>query len=338
MTPTQPHRLLLIRMDRIGDLILTLPVDEALALDTHVKWWIPKGLSFITSSSQPPRAAREVSRKISILYFFSLLKSVRDENFDSSLVFHAPWWVSLLLYMARIPQRAGVKSQWHSFLFLNRAIRQKRSRAEHSELEYNFQLMEEAFGLTLERRPLKLKSEIGETRDSLLRKFALSPKNYSVVHPGMGGSALNWPTERYEELIRTLARTENVVITGTQNDEQYLSPLRERLQGETRVVWLDGKLSGTELVTVLANARTITAPSTGVLHLAASTGRPTLGLFSPVRVQKPRRWGPQGERVATLTPNFACPGEMRCLGAACPYYDCMKTIQTSQALEILSRL
>jgi heptosyltransferase I len=338
MTPSQTRRLLLIRMDRIGDLILTLPVDQALEPGTMVKWWIPKGLSFITENAQPFREAREVERKISIQDFFKLLKAVRAEHFDSAVVFHAPWWVSLLMWLARIPLRAGVKSQWHSFLFLNRGIRQKRSLAEVSELEYGFRLMEEALGLKLTRSSLKLKGLQSTMLDALLNKFLLHSQTYSVVHPGMGGSALNWPTERYEELVRTLAKSETVVITGTKSDESYLAPLRERLQGVAQVLWLDGKLNGVELISILENARTITAPSTGVLHLAASTDRPTLGVFSPVKVQKPRRWGPKGARVTTLMPAFPCPGEMRCLGEACPYFDCMTTIQVAQALEALSKL
>ena len=334
-------KILCVRMDRIGDLVLTLPVDEALAGD-QVKWWIPKGLGFVAEHATPRREAREVAKKVSFSEFFSLLDAVKKERFDTAIVFHAPWWIGLLIWLARIPVRAGVKSQWHSFLFFNRAIRQKRSRAEHSELEYGFQLVETALGKapgSLKRSPLRLSSAGDRVETSgLLRKIGLGEGPYFVVHPGMGGSALNWPTGHYAHLIRELARKGSVAITGTPADEAYLAPLKSELTGSAGVVWLDGRLNGRELLAVLEGAKAIVAPSTGVLHLAASLGRPTLGIFSPVRVQHPRRWGPQGPRTAVVLPETACPGEMGCLGESCRSYNCMRSIDVQDVVRRLETL
>jgi heptosyltransferase I len=332
MTPFANQRILFVRLDRIGDLVLTLPVDSAVR-GADVDWWIPEHLGFVAMLAQPPRKAREVPRKISISRFFDLVREVREVDYDAAVVFHAPWWVSLLLACARIPIRGGVRSQWHSFLFLNRTVRQKRSQAEFSELEYSYQLVEKIFGLErTKRHSLKLHGVDAAARASLLSKIRLEDRGYFVVHPGMGGSALNWPTENYATLIRELAKDSPVVITGTESDEPYLAPLRKLLGDESGVFWLDGRLGGPELITILDGARAIVAPSTGVLHLAASTGRPTLGLFSPVRVQHPKRWGPQGDRVVTLLPDVVCPGELRCLGPVCPHYDCMTLITPEQVL------
>jgi ADP-heptose:LPS heptosyltransferase len=342
-------RLLLIRLDRIGDLVLTLPVDQSLSSQWKTDWWIPQGLGFVTSGADPFRAAKELSKSITFKAFFSLFRELRRTHYDAAIVFHAPGWVSLLLWLARIPIRGGVKSQWHSFLFLNRAIRQKRSRAEMSELEYNYQLVENIFDLqigSLSRETLVLRGLEGTVGTDFFNKFKLQPFAYSVVHPGMGGSALNWPTDRYAELIERLSQNETVVITGTKGDAAYLAPLRDRLEKNSSahkasghpIVWLDGKINGPELITTLANARTITAPSTGVMHLAASTGRPTLGIFSPVRVQHPKRWGPHGNVVATLVPNVkSCPGTLSCLGEACGENPCMSRITIDQALAFLNR-
>ena len=332
MSAFQNKRLLFIRLDRIGDLVLTLPVDSAVA-GADVDWWVPQRLGFVPMLAQPRRKAREVSRQISWSGFFALVDEVRAADYDAAVVFHAPWWVSFLLLLARVPIRAGVRSQWHSYLFLNRAVRQKRSLAEFSELEYAYRLVERVFGIQHAKRlSLKLHGVEAAARASLLSQIQLDDRGYYVVHPGMGGSALNWPTAHYATLIRELAREAPVVITGTEADEPYLAPLRELLSEERNVVCLEGRLGGPELVTILDGARAIFAPSTGVLHLAASTGRPTIGLFSPVRVQHPKRWGPQGDRVVSLVPDVVCPGERKCLGAICPHYDCMVRITPEQVL------
>jgi ADP-heptose:LPS heptosyltransferase len=335
-----PQRVLFVRLDRIGDLVLTLPVDQSLE-NIKSSWWIPKGLGFVAACASPVRNAQEVDRAIDFRTFMKYFIELRRERFDAAVVFHAPWWVSLLLWLARIPIRGGVKSQWHSFLFLNRAVRQKRSRAEVSELEYNYRLLERVLGKTegsLQRGSLQLVGLDGEKRQALLEAHGLKAFEYSIVHPGMGGSALNWPTDHYLALIRALAQNEKVAITGTRADEAYLAPLRAALKDDREVVWLDNRLSGPELITALANARTITAPSTGVLHLAASTGRPTLGIFSPVRVQQPRRWGPQGMRTETLAPQVECPGALSCIGPSCAEHDCMRKIEVTSALTALTRM
>lgn len=324
MSPLHFRRALFVRLDRIGDLVLTLPTDNSLNIDT-VDWWIPRGLSFVTEHAQPPRNSREFSKSLRLREAWNLASFVRKNSYDLAVVFHAPWWAGFVLWLAGVRVRIGVRSQWHSFLFFNRGVRQKRSRAECSELEYNFRLLEEGLGLvrgTLPRSSLVMRAKTG-------RPSQAPSGAYYVVHPGMSGSALNWSTESYASLIERLDAP--VVITGTAADEAFLAPLRARLArsaaGAPNVTWLDGKLSGAELISVLQNARAVIAPSTGVMHLAASTGVPTVGIFSNVLVQRALRWGPQGPRTAVVEPPYDCPAE-----------DCMSKISVDQVLAKLREL
>jgi len=334
------EKVLLIRIDRIGDLVLSLPVEDGLRrFDPGAKfsWWITKGLGFVAEASQPERQFREVNSAFSWSQFISLWKELRRDRPKIAIVLHAPWWVSLVLFFSRIPFRIGPRSQWHQILFLNQSIRQKRSDARFHELEYNYRLVEDAFLIkagTIPRTHLVLKSRHDET----LAKLGLLRKNYIVVHPGMGGSALNWPSPHYAQLIARLAQETTVIVTGTSADEKYLSPIRKTLHEQPRIQWLNGKLSGEELICVLENARSVIAPSTGVLHLAASTGTPTIGLFSPVRVQSSVRWGPQGEKVVALSPDVQCPGEKSCLGPKCIHFDCMQRVSVSSVEDSIRQL
>jgi heptosyltransferase I len=319
-------KLLLVRLDRIGDLALTLPVDQNIPYSAQ--WWIPSGLSFVSDSAQPPRKAREIKKQFRFREFFSLWRDLRKEKIAAAVVFHAPWWIGLLLFATRIPLRAGVLSQWHSFLFFNRGIRQKRSQAECSELEYNYRLIEEALGL---QPLLRASLHLHHSAKATLGRFSLQTKTYFVVHPGMGNSALNWPEANYVQLIAKLAEKSTVAITGTPNDELHLRKIRSSFSNHPKVKILIGQLNGFELIEILENASGVFAPSTGVLHLAAATGVATVGVFSPVRVQSARRWGPQGAQTLTLTPAVDCPGVRRCLGPACPHFNCMELISPTEA-------
>ena len=318
---------LFIRMDRIGDLIFSLPCDRLVQTTHEVVWLIPENLDFICQSAKPQRSFKTLSKKPSFENFKKLFMIIKRIKPDAVIIFHAPWWVYLAAFLAGVKIRGGVLSQWHSWLFLNKALRQKRSQCEFHEMEYNFQLTEFVFDLKSDKKqwqPLELKSS-----DFTNVPFNL-PGNYFVVHPGMGGSALNWPGSHYIELIKRLAKKATVIITGTVSDEPYLKPIKEALKENPKIIWTNGKLKPHELLKLLKNSIVNIAPSTGILHLSASLGVASIGLYSPVKVHGSDRWGPMGKKTTTLTPQVDCPARFKCLGEQCPHYFCMKTLSVDQ--------
>lgn len=294
---TQSKKALLIRLDRLGDLVLTLPADEQDSLKNfQCTWYISKGLGFVPQAAQPPRHFVEWKKEFSWAQFFEFIKAVRALNPDVSIAFQSPAWVLIALFIARVPLRIGVLSRWPSFLFLNRGVRQRRSQVFFHELEYNHLLVHNGFRdiAPIQFPYLKLKAE----------KSSLSlPDSYVIVHPGMAGSALNWPREHYKKLIEKLSAHFPVVITGTAADNFILDPLKQELSGVSNIHWLNGQLSGPQLLSVLAGAKALLAPSTGVIHLSASLSTPTFGLYSPIKVESAKRWGPKGHWVKTMTPS-----------------------------------
>jgi heptosyltransferase I len=301
--------IVLVRMDKIGDLVLTIPVDQHPALHGRpVHWFISAGLGFVTAHAWPVREATEFKRSFSLREFLRMVTLLRAKKPRTIVLLHNPWWVSCAAWLAGVPERIGRRSQWHSFLFVNIPIQQKRSFSDRHESDFNFDLVEWAFNL-LGSRPtedlamvkktyLHLKPpHVGET---LMAKGLVAGK-YRVVHPGMAGSALNWPSEFFGELIERLSHETQVVITGTKMDAKYLSAI-EHVKEKPNVLWLVEGLKIPELLDVLSAAKSVTAPSTGVLHLAASLGTPAIGIYSPRKVEHPRRWGPRGARVGVLLP------------------------------------
>src|SRR5690606_25694727 len=114
------------------------------------------------------------------------------------------------LFLAGVPKRGGVLSQWHSFLFYNAKVRQKRSRAERHELDYNVELLCHVLNIPIPEHVPNLRLQASE-KENMVEKFGLQPNQFCVVHPGMGGSALNWPSEYYVNLIKYLSQKHRVV-------------------------------------------------------------------------------------------------------------------------------
>ncbi|WII73559.1 glycosyltransferase family 9 protein [Bdellovibrio sp. 22V] len=301
-------KVLLIRLDKIGDLICTMCVDQVSFLKGHdVQWVISKGLGFVPDHADPKRKYLELSKENWKESLRALRTFLHEFKPDVAVSFQAPWWVSYALWAENVPVRAGVKSQWHSFLFLNRGLRQRRSLATQHEADYNLDLLLHAFDIeedVLQEKTPVLKLEAPENI-ALLDKYGLAVKRYVVVHPGMAGSALNWPIPRYIEFIEEVAKDTQVVLTGTPADEPWLKDIKERFKDHPRVRSLQNQLKAAELFTILKNSKAVVVPSTGVAHMAASLGATVLGIYSPLRVQHPRRWAARGKDVHIFVPEVA---------------------------------
>ncbi|MGZ3723799.1 MAG: glycosyltransferase family 9 protein, partial [Bdellovibrionales bacterium] len=264
--------IVLVRMDKIGDLVLSLPVDEhPVFQSSRVHWFISSGLGWVTSQALPQRAFSEFKRGFSPFEFMKMYKWLRANQPQTIVLLHNPWWVSCAAWLAGVPERMGRQSQWHSFLFLNIPIQQKRSASDRHESDFNFDLVEWGFN----RLGVRAADNLGKIKQTFLRLVAPNPLatikahsltagEYRVVHPGMAGSALNWPSEYFVELIEKLALDLPVLITGTKMDNKYLQGIKS-VRENPRVRWLVGELKTSELLDILSQAKSVVAPSTGVL-------------------------------------------------------------------------
>jgi ADP-heptose:LPS heptosyltransferase len=291
-------KLVLIRLDKIGDLICTLPVDQVIDTNEYeITWIVQKGLGELVDLGGRRRKYFELDKKKpkqSAQQLAEILKKIQP---DIAISFQAPWWVNFEIFKARIPTRSGVKSQWHSFLFLNKGLRQKRSLAIKHEFDYNLDLVLEILNQKPSREFLFFEIPIPINQD-VLKKFNLEFQKYVVVHAGMMGSALNWKQAQYIDFInQQLQLSKKIVLTGTESDEPYLNEIKKEFSQNPQVINLQSKLNLKELIQVLAHSEFVLAPSTGVAHLAASVGAKVLALYSSVRVHHPRRWGPRGPNV-----------------------------------------
>jgi ADP-heptose:LPS heptosyltransferase len=125
-----------------------------------------------------------------------------------------------------------------------------------------------------------------------------------ALHPWASGalSALReWPQERWGRFASALARAGTLfVITGGPGDRERTAALVERLRGAgLRAQGFVGPDGFVSLVNLIGRARLVASVNTGVMHLAAILGAPTLCLNGPTNGL---RWGPVGPRVAQIAP------------------------------------
>jgi ADP-heptose:LPS heptosyltransferase len=123
-----------------------------------------------------------------------------------------------------------------------------------------------------------------------------------VLHPWASGQRSwlrEWPDDRWLSLAHRLAKPDTLfVVTGAPSDSQRMEPFVAALQAaglrSTGFVSPDGLKT---LTHVLRQATLVVSVNTGVMHLAAIAGAPTIGLSGPT---SDLRWGPLGPRAIGL--------------------------------------
>jgi ADP-heptose:LPS heptosyltransferase len=143
---------------------------------------------------------------------------------------------------------------------------------------------------------------------------------YVVLHPGTSVPARAWPAEGYREVCRSLAAGGvRVLVTGAP-DECGLTAYVAGDSGQD----LGGCTDLGELAGILAGAEAVVVGNTGPAHLAAAVGTPVVSLFAPT--VPAARWAPYGVPVALLGVQQAPCRGTRATTCPVPGHPCLTSV------------
>jgi ADP-heptose:LPS heptosyltransferase len=281
--------------------------------------------------------------------FLRLVDDFRKGNHRIAVVLQGNTKIAAATFFSNIRYRVGPLSKIYSYFFYNRGIRQHRSQVEMHEADYNLQLLRR-LGIRVSSRRVPLRVSVPDEKRAQARAWLLekgwNPEQALVaVHPGMGGSALNWPESHYVEFVRALLKEgRQVLLTGGPTEVSLLNRIGEALGPlkEKAIFYSNnepiGGLGGTLefFAGLISHVSLMIAPSTGPLHVAVALDRPVLTFYPPIRVQSAIRWGPylkDESRASVMVPDVYCGQDFKCLGNLCNYFPCMKSLTVTQALD-----
>ncbi|CAG0930006.1 heptosyltransferase III [Planctomycetaceae bacterium] len=332
---SEPRRILVVRTDRLGDVILTLPMLAVLRA-RYPDAWLGMLLSRYTGEivrnhphvnafiwhddAGEPRASS------------TLIAEVRAQRFDTVFLVHPTPRLAWIMARAGIPQRIGTGYRYYSVLMTHRVF-EHRTDAKYHELEYNLRLLGalDAAIQTAGVKPdfgLRLQPDAVARIASVLRENTIGEREpFVVIHPGSGGSARDWPLPRFGALGARLARDPGIriVVTGGQRESDAVHAVVK--DTGPRAIPLAGVLSLPELAALYARATVVVANSTGPLHLAAALGTPVVGIYPQLTPMSPARWGPYTERKRVLVPDAPVDCRMCRKGERCV---CIESITVDQ--------
>lgn len=286
-------RVLVIRPDHVGDLLLTLPAVAALrgALPTaFLAYAAPPG------SASVPEHCPHIDETVVVPFpsvgrdsgggtWREALRShaARLANrFDAALVVRPDDpWSGELAAAASIPVRIGFDMPRTRPFLTDRLPVPRRQHVGLDPFDLADALLAR-LGAAPTIRILEcsfVPSPEDEAQASRVLADAAADDRPIVLHPGSGWPLKNWPARRWRRVAAELARRWRTrpLVAGTEAEQTLAAQVAEG----TPAANLAGRLSLGALAAVHRRARLVVTTDSGAVHLAAAMGAPTVALFGP---------------------------------------------------------
>jgi lipopolysaccharide heptosyltransferase II len=354
-------RILLVRLERIGDLLMTRAAIHAVRqavpgaqIDLIVGSWnasIARLIPDVTciETLDAPWLARDRDGD-SAARLLRAASSWRSRHYDLAINFEGDIRSHVLLALSGVRRRVGFGMAGGGPLLTDAVDYDPGAHTAVNALR----LVERAFDLTpgsLENRvdvrcasaapPLTIPKDARAHAHALLAAEAGEPETagaptYIALHPGGDRAIKRWAPERFAEVGRRLATRyrATVVLSGGDGDRTVAGQVEAVLRPDVRVVNLAGRAGLLTLAAVFERMAVLITGDTGPMHLAAAVGAPVVGVFGP---SDPARWGPLSHAAAAVRIGLPCSPcnrirrpPKRCVGHV---PDCLAGIPASRVYE-----
>lgn len=304
-------RIILSKTNRIGDVIIALPVAAALkkaAPDCHITMLVTRYTAPLVKYFS---AVDECIAWDDPIVQDNPVDMFLKQRADIIIYLRGNKHIALAAKRANIPLRIGAASRLYNWLSCNKLIyvnRGRHSRFHDAQLDMKFILP-----FILQRMPSceeiarTLHLDVINTNCSALQYLSGDRFNLIIQPKSLTDAGKReWSLDHFAQVIAQLDRTRfKIFISGTESDGQAVRKLL--CDPFPFVTDLTGRLSLDELICFIQNADGLFGGSTGPLHIAAAFGLHALGLYTNTPGHHPLRWAPLGAKAEYLvSPNINC--------------------------------
>lgn len=234
-----------------------------------------------------------------------LAAALAHQQFDRAVVFPTSFRAAWTVARARIPERIGYRGQLRGAL-LTRSVPFRLAPGEHQVFQHL--RLAEAAGAEPPPFPDISWDVLERERESggkALKEAGWDGGPYVAFHlASFAHAAKRWDLERFAQVADALAAELSLrtVLLGSAS-ENAMNTEAASLVRKSSVVHLSGRTSLSEALGVLAQATLFVGNDSGMSHLAAAAGTPTVVVFGPTDPDATRPW--DGSRGDGLPPRVA---------------------------------
>ena len=294
--------ILISRTDKIGDVILTLPMIP------EIKRLSPSSKISLFISNKLGNLLNGYEGVDNIFYYEdvvdNLLNFFKSNDFDTIINVFPRKDIAVASFRAGIKTRVGTAYRFYSFLF-NERIKEHRKYAVKHESEYNLNLLsflnkeisfEKIFHLSY------TDSEYRDLKNKLSKHLNLDTK-YIIIHPGSKGSAVDLPVNKLIELaeyVKTKYPLVKIVVTGLDQESNVTSLFPLKLGGD--IINLTGMLDLREMMILIDKCNLFVSNSTGPIHIAGALNKKIIGFYPNSAPMNAVRWKPLSNQAVIISP------------------------------------
>ena len=367
--PAESVRILLVRPDHLGDLLLTTPALQALRehapgaqITLLVGPWSREivarqpALDCLQTCAFPgfQRASQGMLAPYRLL--FRTARELRRGRYDLALNLRPDfWWGAALLYLAGIPCRVGYALQ-PGKSFLTHAL--PFPTPEHAAIS-NLRLVNAGLAalgyegliepFTPQNYPTRFTPTAEErtwVRERLRAEGIADDAPLILIPPGSGGAVKLWRSEAWANCANALrvwltsSSPARILLTGSPGERPLVEEVARGIPGAALVT--DATIG--QLAALLERATCVLTVDNGPGHMAVAQGTPSVHLFGPT---DPRIFGPWGDpaRHIVLASTQCCPacpaipcGRLDWTPAELPGHPCVRVITEERVLEAAKSL
>ena len=268
--------LLITRHDKIGDFLVTLPLFKAIkeqypntnltALVSKINFDFAKSLDFIDDV---------------ILYnkndLNKTLEEIKKRKFDASISCYIDTSLGKMLFKSGIKKRVAPATKIAQ-IFFNKRIKQRRSKVEKTEWQYNLDLAKAIFP----------QINLDFTRPIL--NLDIKKEKRVIFHAGFGGSSDgNLTLNDYLNLARSVKDSSYEIVFSFGPDDYKTKEYIEKSLDFEAIIY-DSKGTLLDFTKYIASSSLFVSTSTGPMHLAGATNTKTLSFFGNSLFASSKRW------------------------------------------------
>jgi lipopolysaccharide heptosyltransferase II len=335
------RKLLVVKLERIGDLVLSVPAIHAL------KRKFPKShITLVVNPYTKAIVSNDPSIDEIIVYDsngphsgfrgkMSLLGLLRSRRFDVAIdlstrdFFFLPVW---LTYLSGAHLTLGLDNFARGFLFGIKVKPEKKPRPLAEEVLH---ILAPLNVTTSELQPkLFLSEEDRHYIKGYLESESITETDTLVcVHTGGFFKTQHWVEEGYSEVARYLIKRYNakVFFVGSENEKTMVNEIINMIH--ERPFNLAGEISLGQLMALISRCHLFIGSSSGPLHIAVGLNVPTVSILGPTI---PERWNPQEENHIILRKDLPC---SPCESGHCwkTDYACMRHVTAQEVISAADR-
>lgn len=334
--PTSPFdqlgNILAIRLDNIGDVVMTGPALRAL------RQAYPRAQITLMASPGGSQIApllpwvndvivwravwQDIAAEVPVTpeKEMELVSLLAGRSFDAAFIFtsflQSPHPPAYACYLARIPLRIGQSKEFGGGMLSHWVKPQGDSTYQVDRSLYLLR----AVGIPVVDDHLELRVPAGDARsaESLLAGCGIGAgRPFVALAPGASAPTRRYDETRYAAAAQQIARQANmpVVLIGSQREAGKFPALETAAARSSRIHSLIGHTSVAEMGAIIARSALVITNNSGAMHVAAAFRRPMVVLFAGTEI--PEQWLPRTNAVETLNRPVEC---SPCYRFACPYH------------------